>query len=294
MILSGISDEAGPSLDTQIKAHKELGWEHISIRNIEGTNIHDLSEKDFDVAAGKLEDAGMQVIEFASLIGNWAKSVEVEFDVTIGEINRAIPRMNRLGCKMVRVMSYAQEPWGENQHAEERFRRLRAIIRRFDEAGITAIHENCMNYGGFSTMHTLRLLKEVPNLKLVFDTGNPVFQLDRSKPEPFPWQDPMEFYEAVKGHIAHVHVKDCLNPKEGETEPEKYTMPGEGQAQIPQILEALKRDNYQGAIAIEPHVATVFHVKDGQEVDEQQCYDSYVEYGKRFEKMVREAGFEVE
>ena len=293
MILSGISDEAGGSLDTQIKAHKELGWKHMSIRCIEGTNIHDLPEKEFDEAAGKLEDAGMQVIEFASLIGNWAKSIGVDFDVTIAEVNRAIPRMKRLGCQMVRVMSYAQESWGDNQHAEERFKRLRAIIRRFDEAGITAIHENCMNYGGFSTIHTLRLIEEVPNLRLVFDTGNPVFQLDRSKPEPFPWQDPLEFYEAIKEYIAHVHVKDCLNPKDGETEPEKYTMPGEGQAKVAEILQALKRDKYEGAIAIEPHVATVFHVKDGEEVDEQQCYDSYVAYGKQLEEMVRHAGFDL-
>lgn len=293
MILSGISDEAGPSLDTQIKAHKELGWEHMSIRTIDGTNIHDLSEEDFDVAYGKLQNAGMQVIEFSSLIGNWAKSIEVEFDVTIGEVNRSIERMKKLGTKMVRVMSYAQEPWGQRQYADERFRRLRAIIRRFDEAGITAIHENCMNYGGFSARHTLRLVEEVPGLKLVFDTGNPVFQRDRAVGEPYPWQNPLEFYEAVKEHVAHVHVKDCLNPLEGETEPERYTMPGEGQAMIPEILQALKRDNYDGAIAIEPHLAMVFHIQEGEPVDEQQCYDTYVEYGKRLEKMVKEAGFEL-
>ena len=293
MILSGISDEAGPSLETQIKAHKELGWEHMSMRTINGTNIHDLSEEDFDKAYGQLQSAGMKVIEFSSLIGNWAKSIEVEFDVTIGEVNRSIQRMKKLGTKMVRVMSYAQEPWGERQYADERFRRLRAIIRRFDEAGITAIHENCMNYGGFSTRHTLRLVEEVPNLKLVFDTGNPVFQRDRAVGEPYPWQNPLEFYEAIKEHVAHVHVKDCLNPLEGETEPEKYTMPGEGQAMIPEILQALKRDGYDKAIAIEPHLAMVFHIEEGEPVDEQQCYDSYVEFGKRFEKMVKEAGFEV-
>lgn len=293
MILSGISDEAGSSLETQIKAHQELGWKHMSMRTVGGTNLHDLPQKEFDQVADRLDEAGMKVIEFSSLIGNWAKSIEVEFDVTIGEVNRAIPRMKRLGTKLVRVMSYAQEPWGDRQHADERFRRLRAIIRRFDEAGITAIHENCMNYGGFSAQHTLRLIQEVPHLKLVFDTGNPVFQLDRSKGEPFPWQDPLEFYEEIKEHVAHVHIKDCLNPLDGETEPQRYTMPGEGLAKIPEILAALKRDGYDGAMAIEPHLAMVFHIQEGQEVDEQQCYDSYVEYGKRFQKLAVEAGFEV-
>ena len=70
-------------------------------------------------------------------------------------------------------------------------------------------------------------------------------------------------------------------------------MPGEGQAMIPEILQALKRDNYDAAIAIEPHLAMVFHIEEGEPVDEQQCYDTYVEYGKRLEKMVKEAGFEL-
>src|SRR6056297_3359357 len=113
-----------------------------------------------------------------------------------------------------------------------------------------------MNWGGFSPDHSLRLLEEVPGLKLVFDTANPVFQLDRSKPREdgsFPWQDPMEFYQKVKEHVVHVHIKDCLNPPPGETEPAQYTLPGEGQAKGPEILKALQEDGYDGGLAIEPH-----------------------------------------
>ncbi len=201
--------------------------------------------------------------------------------------------MKRLNTKFVRIMSYAMEPWGEDQQENERFRRLREIVKRFDDAGLQAIHENCQNYGGFSAEHTLRLIEEVPGLKLVFDTGNPVFTRDRSKPEPHPWQDALEFYRAVKEHVVHVHIKDCLNPPEGSTEPEKYTMPGEGQARLLETLKEMKADGYDGGFAIEPHVATVFHVQDGQEPDWQQCYDSFIAYGQAFEKMVREVGFEL-
>ena len=143
-----------------------------------------------------------------------------------------------------------------------------------------------MNWGGFSPQHTLRLIEEVPGLKLVFDTGNPVFQRDRSKPEPYPWQDPMEFFHAVKDHIAHVHIKDCLNPPEGSNEPERYTYPGEGQAKVPEILAGLKSMNYTGAYAIEPHIATVFHATDEDQVDPMESYNSYVAYGKAFEKLL--------
>lgn len=290
MILTGFADEAAPDLATQIKATQELGWESISARGINGKNIHELSEEEFESSVAELESAGIKIPEFGSMIGTWGKSITTDFQITLDEIERAIPRMKRLGTEIIRVMSYAQEPWGSDQQEEERFRRLREITARFTDAGLTVAHENCMNWGGFSSEHTLRLIEEVPNLKLIFDTGNPVFQLDRSKPNKdgtFPWQDALEFYQAVKEHIIHIHIKDCLNPSAEGEEPE-YVFPGEGQGYVPEILADLKADGYKGYIAIEPHVATVFHVTDGQEPDWQQCYDSYVAYGKALEKIITE------
>lgn len=283
--LTGFADEASRDLDTQIQATKDLGWTAISARMIGGANIHELPEDEFARVADRLDDAGIVVPEFGSLIANWGKKIDSDFAVTVAEIERAIPRMQRLGCQIVRIMSYAQEPWGQDQHEAERFRRLREIVARFAAHGLTAAHENCMNWGGFSSAHTLRLIDEVPGLKLIFDTGNPVFQRDRSQPEPYPWQNPFEFWRDVRDHVIHIHIKDCNNPVGDETEPE-YTMPGEGEAMLREILgDALSR-GYDGWIAIEPHVATVFHAPDPTLVDWQQCYDSYVEYGRRMERLL--------
>ena len=305
MKLTGFADEAAPDLATQIKATQKLGWQYISARGIDGKNMHDLSDSEFDTARGQLEDAGIRIAEFGSLIGSWSKSIKSDFALTLDEVDRAIPRMQQLGANIVRVMSYAQQPWGENQYEQERFRRLRAITARFSQAGITTAHENCMNWGGFSSSHTLRLIEEVPGLKLIFDTGNPVFQRDRSIPEPQrtsiasassaaaegsqgkpteSWQDAWQFYQAVREHIIHIHIKDCRNPINDDVEPE-YVFPGEGQAYIPAIIDDLKQSNYQGFIAIEPHVATVFHAK-ADEVDWDQCYRRYIEYGRQLESLI--------
>jgi sugar phosphate isomerase/epimerase len=284
MKLTGFADEAAPDLSTQIKATKELGWNYISARGIDGKNIHDLDEAAFDTAYGQLQDAGIKIAEFGSLIGSWAKKIDSDFTITMDEVERCIPRMHRLGTQIVRVMSYAQEPWGEDQHEQERFRRLRAITSRFSQEGITVAHENCMNYGGFSSGHTLKLIEEVPGMKLIFDTGNPVFQRDRSQPEPQPWQDAWQFYQDIIDHVIHIHVKDCRNPVSDDVEPE-YVFPGDGQAYIPAIMEDLKTREYSGFVAIEPHVATVFHAKS-EDVDWDQCYSSYVAYGKSLEKLV--------
>ncbi len=263
MFLTGFADEAAQDLTTQIKATKEIGWTRISARGVNGANIHELPQKEFDQVADQLDEAHITIPEFGSLIGNWGKKISSDFEITLAEIERAIPRMQRLGTPLIRIMSYAQEPWGSEQHEHERFRRLREIHTRFADAGLQAVHENCMNWGGFSADHTLRLVEEVPGLKLVFDTANPVFQLDRSKPQAdgtFPWQDPLEFYHKVKEHIVHIHIKDCTHPPTGQSEPAKYTLPGEGQARVQDILKQLKADHYKGGIAIEPHVATVTRV----------------------------------
>ena len=284
MKFTGFADEAAPDLATQIKATQELGWQYISARGIDGKNMHDLSDSEFDTARGQLEDAGIRIAEFGSLIGSWSKNIKSDFALTLDEVDRAIPRMQQLGTNIVRVMSYAQQPWGENQYEQERFRRLREITKRFSDAGLITAHENCMNWGGFSSAHTLRLIEEVPGLKLIFDTGNPVFQKDRSIPEPQPWQDAWQFFQAVREHIIHIHIKDCRNPINDEVEPE-YVFPGEGQAYIPAIIDDLKQSNYDGFIAIEPHVATVFHAK-ADDVDWDQCYRSYIEYGRQLDSLI--------
>jgi sugar phosphate isomerase/epimerase len=287
MYLTGFADEAAPDLATQIKATEMLGWNALSARSIDGKNIHELTDQQFDKAAGQLEVAGIGVPEFGSLIGNWGKPITSDFDLTLAEIGRAIPRMQRLGTKLIRIMSYAQEPWGEEQHAKERFRRLRAIHQVFADAGIVAAHENCMNWGGFSSTHTLRLVEEVPGLKLVFDTGNPIFQRDRSKSEPHPWQDALGYYNDIKDHIVHVHVKDCRYPERGQTQP-VYTMPGEGDANLLRILRDLKAYRYKGGLSIEPHVTKVFHAEDEKDTDWNKCFNSYVLYGKRLEELLEE------
>ena len=51
MYLTGIADEASQKIEEQIKATKELGWNAIESRFVNGKNIHDISEEEFDEVA---------------------------------------------------------------------------------------------------------------------------------------------------------------------------------------------------------------------------------------------------
>ena len=282
MRLTGFTDEASANIEDQIRVTKELGWSHLSARTINTANIHEITDDEFDALCEMLDRQNIKVAEFGTLIGSWSKTIHSDFGITQAEVERCITRMKKLDVKIARIMSFAQEPWGSDQHEEERCRRLRWITEQFKTEGLIAAHENCMNWGGFSSDHTLRLLEEVPGLKLIFDTGNPIFQRDRSKSEPYPWQDSLEFYHAVKHAIVHVHVKDCVMIDDQES----YVFPGEGDAHIPEILEDLHQSGYDGFIAIEPHVGKVFHEDfDSKNADKE--YQIYRQYGHKFEDLVR-------
>ena len=289
MYLTGIADEASQDIEQQIKATKELGWNAIESRFINGKNIHDISEDEFEQVCDALDGSGVFINAFGSAIGNWGKDVRDDFFITEQEIGRAIPRMKALGAKFVRIMSYKVLDQ-DNQLVEERIRRLRVIVDSFSSEGITAVHENCMNYGGMSWQHTMELIEAVPNLKLVFDTANPAFNRDRSK-EREPWQDPWEFYNQVKEHIAYVHIKDCLNPKPESNNQEVYVYPGEGDGCVQEIITDLKAIGYDGGISIEPHLAAVFHDADSQNKTDQDPKEIYVRYGKHLMEILREIGY---
>ena len=295
MILTGIADEAGAALAAQIRATKTLGWKHIEARNVQmpgfaTANMHDIPDEAFEMAVKLLEESEVKIFCFGSTIGNWAKKIDQPFDISLAETDRAIKRMQRLGTKFIRIMSYAIRE-EEDQMEEERFRRLRELTKLFLDGGIQPVHENCMNYGGMGWPFMIKLLENVPGLKVVFDTGNPIFNLDRSKPKPYPRQDPWEFYTNVKQFIAHVHVKDARwNIAKNDAD---YTYPGEGDGQVKRILKDLIANGYDAGISIEPHLAVVFHDASIKSSEEAQ-FNSYVEYGRRLVKLLDDIKAEIQ
>jgi sugar phosphate isomerase/epimerase len=291
---SGIGDEAANQIDDQIRAIKTLGWENLEARGVEVAgypkgNIHDIPDVAFDILVDKIQAAGMKINCFGSAIANWGKKIDEPFDSSLDEARRAIPRMKRLGTRFVRIMSFAVRK-EEDQMAQERFRRLREVTRMFLDNGIQPVHENCMNYGGMGWPFTLELLENVPGLKLVFDTANPVFNDDRSKPKPWRKQDPWEFYQHVKEHVVHVHVKDARwNNAKNDAD---YTMPGDGDGKVRPILADLISSGYSGGISIEPHIAVVFHDATVKSSDE-EMFNSFVEYGRRLMALVEDIQFDL-
>ena len=265
---SGIADEAGKPLDVQIKAQKELGWDAIEIRNIDGVNITDLCDEEFEKAYGKIMESGLFVSDFASQLCNWSRPISKHVDIDVDELKRAIPRMQRFGTKYIRMMSYPNAGWPEAEWRKEVIRRIKLLARIAEDGGIILAHENCNGWGGVSPENALELKQEVdsPAFQLLFDTGNP----------PAHGQDSWNFYSKTIDHTAYIHIKDCKNV-EGKVH---YAYCGDGNGSVPEILADLHKRGYDGFVSIEPHLAAIVHeAKDADDKD--VAFEKYVKYGRR-------------
>ena len=93
-ILSGFADESGHTLECQIRATKELGWNHIEMRGVQVPgflhgNLHDIPDEAFDKLVETLGENGVRVHCFGSAIANGGKSIEKPFDACLAETKRA-------------------------------------------------------------------------------------------------------------------------------------------------------------------------------------------------------------
>ena len=77
-----------------------------------------------------------------------------------------------------------------------------------------------------------------------------------------------------------------MNPLGGRSK--EYTYCGQGDARLKEILsKIIIEDGYDGVLSIEPHVASVVHLEGGSATPE-KMYDSYLEYGRQFKKIIQE------
>ncbi len=80
MVYSGFADEAGASIDVQIKATLELGWRHIECRNVDWVNLTDVSDEAFEEICQELDASGVKINCFGSAVANWGKDPRSEED----------------------------------------------------------------------------------------------------------------------------------------------------------------------------------------------------------------------
>jgi sugar phosphate isomerase/epimerase len=275
--LSGLGDEAGSDIHTQIRAHRELGWTCIDLRAIDGVNVTMMDDAAFERAAAAIDESGLHVTNLASGICCWGRSVRDDFALDLQEMSRAIGRMRRLRCPTLRVMS-CPAPAGadipQDEFGREAFRRLGELSRIAAGEGIVLVHEQVSSaWSGEDPGRMLQLVETIncPAFRLLLDLAN----FSGQSPGAESWAA----YQKVKRYVAYVHLKD--RAASGAA-----AWFSEGVIPVRRLLTALRDDGYAGVLSMEPHVAAIHHT--GQRASPQVLYDSYLRNARKVQAIVRE------
>ena len=195
------ADEASPNIDEQILAMKKNGLQGLEIRNVDGTNISKITVEKAKEVRKKMDDAGLIVWSMGSPIGK----IDIEkddFAAHLEECKHTIELANVLGAENLRMFSFfipaCKNP---DDYRNEVIDRLGKFVEVARGSGVDLCHENEKGIYGDIAVRCLDVLKNVPELKGVFDPAN-FIQCG---------QNTLEAWDMLKPYIKYFHVKDALS-----------------------------------------------------------------------------------
>lgn len=256
MKLSVITDEISLDLAHALGVMREFGVQGAELRGLWDTNIADLPMQKAKEAKRLLADNGMVVSAIASPFfkcpltddeagetGNTHLAATRGMDDQMALLDRSIELAKLFDTNLIRVFAF----WKRGPLTQEKEDRIVEAfaepVRVAEQNGMILVLENehaCYLGTGADTARVLKRVNS-PALRGVWDPGNAFF----ADEDPFP-----AGYEAMRGYVAHVHVKDAGRNKQGEPQ---FMVVGEGTIDFRSQFAALSADGYNGFLSLETH-----------------------------------------
>lgn len=238
LVISGFADEMSPDFDTQLHSLNELGVCYIELRNIDGTNVSDLSPEQLREVKRKLSTAGIQASSIGSPIGKIG--IEEPFAPHLDKLKRTLEIQKELGAPYLRMFSFYTPK--DRSHQDFRAPVLERLAAMSEEAArweAVLLHENEKGIYGDTAPRCLDLMEQLgsEHFRAVFDFANFVEV----------GQDTLEAYRMLKPYIQYIHIKDATAEK-------KIVPAGQGQGHVQEILADLTAGGWRGFLSLEPHL----------------------------------------
>ena len=240
--LSAFADEVTNDFSRQVDFLVKEDVRFIEPRFINKKNIMDLSKAELKEARAMLRYHGIMVSALGSPIGK--VSLDEPFGGHLDRFKHAVDLAVFFETPFIRMFSY-YAPEGKNidDFRNEVMDRMQAKAEALQDAPVVMVHENEKGIYGYNAQNCVDLVRTVdsPKLRLVYDPANFVWGQEITDPIVSCW--PM-----MKPYVAHIHIKDWkLGAEIG-------SVPGEGDAQIAELLAELAADAYDGCLTMEPHL----------------------------------------
>jgi sugar phosphate isomerase/epimerase len=250
-ITDGISRDFEYALDTMV----ETGLEYVELQYLWEKQVGDLTDADIERVKGLIEERNLKMscISHHNLT---ALPLDTAVDAPayrshIATLQRCIDVAQALGTNLVRIFSFRKEMvlFGAEPIISEGawttlLNRLEEPLRIADAAGITLVIETAIS-GNVTSAHLARKLideLDAPHLKVLWDPCSSLYCTEI----PYP-----NGYEIIREHIAHVHLKDGVVNLPAATFDFCAMRQGQMDPYYNDIVNALKRDGYDGAISLE-------------------------------------------
>lgn len=174
------------------------------------------------------------------------------YEEGVARLRQEVSNAAKMGCSMIMVVPDPEDihDLSEKPAAAQRIiDTLNLICDEAEPQGVTVTIENFSSQKApFQTPEEcLHILRNVPKLKFVFDTGNFYF----------PKSDLLAAWELLKDYTIHVHVKDWTLVEEGSGIPAPdneflcSVCPGKGVTQTAAFLDKIASDGFKGSLVSE-------------------------------------------
>lgn len=237
-VLSAFADEASPALEGQIAALRRNGLRQLEIRNIDGRCIVDLEDAELAAVGKELRENGIAVSAIGSPIGKIR--VDEPFAPHFERFRRTVHAAQVLGTQRIRMFSFFL-PRGEDpeSYRDEVLKRLEQLCSYAGKEGVYCCHENEKEIYGDQSRR-LHILYETMGgrLKGVYDPANHIQCGER----------PAEEFPGLLPYTDYLHIKDALL-EDGSVVPA-----GEGDGDIPRLLDLFHSKGAGRLLTIEPHL----------------------------------------
>lgn len=238
--LSFFADEASPCLDGQLRLAASLGLDWMELRIVDGRNISTFTEEQTRALARRMQDEGIGVSAIASPVGKVSLSEPFGNQLTL--LEHICVQATLLGTRNIRIFSFFDTEEADAPEVLDRIGRMVEVARRYP---VCLLHENDSALFGHSAARCALLAEHFypDHFALVYDPGNFVWGEGISDNVASCWP-------LLAGYVRHIHIKDWVL---GHSD--KGVLPGDGDAQIEALIEALSQSAYEGFVTLEPHTA---------------------------------------
>ena len=250
-ITDGISRNFEYALDTMV----ETGLEYVELQYLWEKQVGDLTDTDIERVKGLIEARNLKVSCIShhnlSALPVDTAVVAPAYREHITTLQRCINVAQALGTNLVRIFSFRKEMvlFGAEPVISEGawamlMNRLEEPLQIADAAGITLVMETAISGNVTSALLARKLIDalDVPHLKVLWDPCSSLYCTE----VPYP-----DGYEAIREHIVHVHLKDGVVNLPAATFDFCAMRQGQMDPYYNDIVGALKRDGYEGAISLE-------------------------------------------